>query len=447
MQQLQLVLEILRKQAFVANRKKCSFGQARVEYLGHILSADGVAMDPAKVESILTWPIPRTVKGVRGFLGLTGYYWKFIKDYGKIARPLTKLLKKENKRMFDWNEDAQKAFVAFHQAVTLAPVLALPDFTQQFVIEYDASGLGVGAVLMQNGRPLAYFSKGFTRKVLSRSAYEKELMALILAVQHWRPYLLRSKFVVRTDHRSLKHLLSQPITSPAQQNWVAKLIGFDMEIEYKIGSSNKVADALSRRDEAQLAALTIPYLAGWDKLQKEVESFPRLHDIKKRLEKGEKVSQQFVLVGRKLFHKGRICIPTTSSWIPRLLEEFHATPMGGHSGAWRTYKRLSTNVYWPGMFKAVQDFMARCLICQKNKYETLVPAGLLQPLPLPEQIWEDISLDFIGGLPRSHGYDCVLVVVDRLSKYGHFLLLKHPYTAKSVVDLFIKEVVRLHGVP
>lgn len=280
LQQLREVLQILRQEKFVANRKKCTFGRESVEYLGHILSASGVAMDPAKVEKIVTWPVPKSVKGVRGFLGLTEYYRKFVKDYGKIARPLTELLKKENKTPFQWNEEAQKAFVTLQHTITTAPVLALPDFSQPFVIECDASGMGVGAVLMKGGRPLAYFSKGFAGKVLSQSAYEKELMALVLAVQHWRPYLLGGRFIIRTDHRSLKHLLSQPITSPAQQNWVAKLIGFDMEIEYRTGSSNKAADSLSRREEPQLNALSVPYLANWDELQKEIEADPKLMEIK-----------------------------------------------------------------------------------------------------------------------------------------------------------------------
>lgn len=300
-------------------------------------------MDPSKVASILTWPAPKSVKGVRGFLGLTGYYRKFVKDYGKIARPLTALLKKENQK-FQWKDDEHKAFEALQHAMTTAPVLALPNFSKPFVIECDTSGLGIGAVLMQEGRPITYFSKGLTGKALSGSAYEKELMALVLAIQHWRPYLLGSKFIVKTDHRSLKHLLTQPVTSPAQQNWVAKLIGYEMEIEYKTGSSNRAADALSRRD-GELNALTIPRFAGWEELHKEVMADPKLNEIVQKLEKGEQLKQPYVLVGGKLFHKGRICISASSNWIPKLLEEYHATPTGGHSGAWRTYKRISANIY------------------------------------------------------------------------------------------------------
>ncbi|XP_057416454.1 uncharacterized protein LOC130711034 [Lotus japonicus] len=182
LQQLHTVLERLREQKLVANRKKCTFAQGAVEYLGHIVSHEGVAMDPSKVQSITEWPTPKNVKGVRGFLGLTGYYRKFVRDYGKIARPLTDLTKKEG---FKWNPQAQQAFETLKARMITEPVLALPDFSQPFVIESDASGSGVGAILLQHGKPIAYFSKALSDRNLAKSAYEKELMAIVLAIQHW----------------------------------------------------------------------------------------------------------------------------------------------------------------------------------------------------------------------------------------------------------------------
>ncbi|PNX55376.1 hypothetical protein L195_g049004, partial [Trifolium pratense] len=129
-----------------------------------------------------------------------------------------------------------------------------------------------------------------------------------------------------------------------------------------------------------------------------------------------------------------------------LLKEFHSTPTGGHSGYLRTYRRLAENLYWIGMQRTVRDFVRACDVCQRQKYDSTTPGGLLQPLPVPNAIWEDLSLDFITGLPKSKGFEAILVVVDRLSKYGHGILLKHPYTAKSVAELFVKEIVRLHAV-
>lgn len=130
-----------------------------------------------------------------------------------------------------------------------------------------------------------------------------------------------------------------------------------------------------------------------------------------------------------------------------LLQEFHNSPVGGHHGALKTYQRLSREVYWCGKKARVRAFVADCAICQHAKYLSLAPAGLLSPLPIPDKIWDDISMDFVEGLPKSEGFDTILVVVDRLSKYAHFIALKHPFSVVSVAAIFIKEVVRLHGCP
>jgi len=162
-------------------RSKCSFGVDSVAYLGHIISASGVAMDPAKVHAIHDWPRPRSARTVRGFLGLAGYYRKFVHNYGAIAAPLTTLLKKEG---FAWNTDAETTFGALKAAVTSAPVLALPDFSKSFIIECDASTCGFGAVLLQEGHPIAYFSRPVAPWHRSLAAYERELIGLVLAVWH-----------------------------------------------------------------------------------------------------------------------------------------------------------------------------------------------------------------------------------------------------------------------
>lgn len=185
----------------------------------------------------------------------------------------------------------------------------------------------------------------------------------------------------------------------------------------------------------------------WEELDAQVTQDPKLNRIIQALQQNPSSVRPYNLSQGRLFHKGRIVLPANSPLIPRLLTEFHATPLGGDASAYRTYRRLAANVYWPGMIKMVQKFIAGCLVCQKNKYEAMVPASLLQPLPIPNVVWEDIAMDFITGLPCSHTIDCILVVTDCLSKYGHFLGLRHPYTALSVVEIFVREVVRLHGIP
>jgi hypothetical protein len=196
--------------------KKCTFGERNVGFLGHIVGRDGLKMDPKKVEKVKDLKAPKNVTGVRSVLGLCSYYRKFVKDFSKTAKPLNELLKKE--KGFEWGEIQQKAFEELKQKLTSTPVLSLPDFSKPFVIECDASGVGLGAILMQDKRPIAYYSKALGTKNLTKSAYEKELMAVVLAIQHWRPYLLGRKFIVSTDQKSLKELMQQKIVTAEQQN-------------------------------------------------------------------------------------------------------------------------------------------------------------------------------------------------------------------------------------
>lgn len=201
---LKAVFEVLRIHHLFLKLSKCVLGAREMEYLGHIISAEGVNMDKQKVVGVLDWPIPTTLKALRGFLGLTGYYRRFIKGYGVIAKPLTDCLKKGG---FQWSETATVAFDKLKRAMTTAPVLALPNFNRTFIVETDASGLGVGAVLTQEGRPIAYFSKALSKKHQTLSIYEKEMLAVLLAVKKWNAYLAGRHFVIKTDHQSLKFLL------------------------------------------------------------------------------------------------------------------------------------------------------------------------------------------------------------------------------------------------
>jgi hypothetical protein len=183
---LRVVLSVLRQHHLFVKRFKCAFGVDTVAYLGHTISASGVAMDPTKVQAICDCPQPRSARAVCGFLGLAGYYRKFVHNYGIIAAPLTALLKKEG---FRWNDDAARAFSTLKEAVTSAHVLSLPDFTKQSIVECDASTYGFGVVLVQEGHPIAFFSRPVAPRHRSLEAYERELIGLVQAVRHWRPYL------------------------------------------------------------------------------------------------------------------------------------------------------------------------------------------------------------------------------------------------------------------
>ncbi|KAG6528588.1 hypothetical protein ZIOFF_010767 [Zingiber officinale] len=328
-----------------------------------------VDVDNGKIEAVLHSPQPTTLRALRGFLRLTGYYRKFVQGYGVLASPLTSLLRRNS---FEWNELAELAFQKLKIALTSTLVLALPDFSKSFVVDCDASDMGIGAILQQEGRPIAFFSR-LAQRHKKLPAYEKELIGLAKSIRHWRAYLWGHKFLVRTDHYSLKFLLKQRITNSPQQHWIS-MLGFDFIIEYQAGRNNVAADALLRRDNNN----------GVSRGEGRMEYKEGL-----------------------LFFKGRIYLLATS-----------------RSHVVREYP-----------------------ICQHNKVEHLKPAGLLQPLLVPHQVWSDISMDFIDGLPLSQGKTILFVVVDRFSKYAHFIPLSHPYTVVKVARVFFDNIFKLHGLP
>jgi hypothetical protein len=442
LRQLRTVLDVLRLHQLFVKRSKCSFGTSAVAYLGHVISAAGVAMDPAKVQAIVDWPTPRSPRAVRGFLGLAGYYRKFVHNYGTIAAPLTGLLKKE---AFMWDDAAATAFAALKAAVTSAPVLAMPDFAKLFIVECDASTTGFGAVLVQEGHPVAFFSRPVAPRHQSLAAYERELIGLVQAVRHWRPYLWGRRFIVKTDHYSLKYLLDQRLATIPQHHWVGKLLGFDFSVEYRSGANNVVADALSRRDhdEGELLAISAPRFDFIERLRHAQATDPALVAMRGELQSGARTTP-WSLVADMVTFEGRLYIPSAS---PLLQEIVAAVHNDGHEGVHRTLHRLRRDFHFPNMRRLVQEFVKACVTCQQYKSDHLRPAGLLQSLPVPSAVWADIGIDFIEALPKVQGKTVILSVVDRFSKYCHFIPLAHPYTAESVANAFFTDVVRLHGVP
>jgi hypothetical protein len=227
------------------------------------------------------------------------------------------------------------------------------------------------------------------------------------------------------------------------------LLGYNFEIIYKQGKMNKGVDGLSRVNEGMELSGITSYLQ-WDEqqqLREEVSQDEKLQEIVRAVQHNPLSKPGYEYKKGVLLYDGRLVISSTSSLIPMLLREFHATPQGGHSGFYKTYRRIAANVYWMGMKGVLQEYVRSCDVCQRQTYTASSPGGLMPPLQVPEQIWEDISMDFITGLPKSKGYEAILVVVDRLSKYSHFIPLKHPYTARSIAEIFCKEVVKLHGLP
>ncbi|MCH82581.1 hypothetical protein A2U01_0003391 [Trifolium medium] len=306
----------------------------------------------------------------------------------------------------------------------------------------------MGAVLMQNNHPIAFFSKQFCPRLLRSSTYVRELHAITTAVKKWRQYLLGHPFTIHTDHKSLKELISQVIQTPEQQVYLSKLLGFDFRIQYKSGKTNVVADALSRiEDPVHCLTLTMPHFIFLDDLRLLLQNSPEFTTLFQQVQQKPSNFPDYKIHQGLLFYKNKIWLDHSNTFKQNLLEEFHNSPLSGHMGVHKTYTRLLENFYWKGMREDVRHFISQCSICQTTKYETKKPAGLLQPLPIPSVIWEDLSLDFITGLPPSHGFTVILVVVDRFSKGAHFGALPTGFTAYKVASLFLDMICKHHGLP
>jgi hypothetical protein len=435
------VLAVLREEKLYGNITKCTFCTDRVVFLGFVVSADGIQVDEEKVKAIKDWPTPVNVSQVRSFHGLAGFYRRFVKDFSMIAAPLNNLTKKDVP--FKWGDEQDQAFNELKTKLCEAPLLQLPDFGKTFEIECDASGIGIGGVLLQEGKPVAYFSEKLNGPHLNYSVYDKELYALVRVLEVWQHYLLPKEFVIHSDHEALKYLKSQGKLNRRHAKWIEFIETFPYVVKHKSGKDNIVADALSRRcalitqlDTKVLGLESIKTLYAADADFK--EPFSRCID-------GKGWDKYYVHDGF-LFRTNKICIPACSIR-PVLLQEAHEGGLAGHFGVKKTLDMLSDHFFWPHMRRDVQRHVGCCIICLKAK-SRLNPHGLYTPLPIPHVPWEDISMDFVLGLPRSQrGRDSIFVVVDRFSKMAHFIPCHKSDDASHVADLFFREIVRLHGVP
>ena len=250
-------MQILRDNQLYAKLEKCEFWLQRVAFLGHIITRDGLAVDSAKIEAITNWQSPRNVPEVRSFLGLAGYYRRFVKDFSKIAAPLTKLTRKDVP--FQWDDTCESSFQILKQRLVSAPILALPEGRGGFEIYSDASGTGLGCVLMQRGMVIAYGSRQLKEHEKNYATHDLELAAVVFALKQWRHYLYGETFEVHCDHKSLQYLFTQKEINLRQRRWLELIKDYDFPFTYVPGKGNVVADALSRKS-ADLASLA----HGWD---------------------------------------------------------------------------------------------------------------------------------------------------------------------------------------
>jgi hypothetical protein len=365
---------------------KCEFGLTKILYLRHIIGVQGVQIHQEKIQTILDWPTRRLLTELLSFLGLCSYYRRFMRGFSQLGAPLTDLTKKG---AFKWTEEAQKAFGWMKEVMSTCPVLALPDFSQPFVLECDAFREGIGAVLMQNRHPIAFESHdlGETERLLS--IYDKEMLAKMHALAKFKQYLVGGRFVVKTNHDSLKHFLEQKDLSERQQKWVSKIQGYDFDIEYVKGKNNVVADALSRRP---IAFAMSEIAVNWKSLL--------LVEYSKDVFAGELIDgkiydDMYTIVDDIIYYKGRIYLVLESTLKRKILRAIHDAPLVGHPEYLKTYRQVRERFSWKGLKGDVLQYVRECLTFQQNKSKLTHPAGLLQPLPILEQKWESISMDFI----------------------------------------------------
>jgi transposase InsO family protein len=496
-QHLRQVLELLREHQLYANMKKCSFAKSEVAYLGHIVSSEGVKVDPRKTAAVYNWPKPTCLTELRSFLGLATYFRKFIKDFARLAMPLHGMTRKGV--LWDWKSSCQQAFDAIKQALTQAPCLAFPDFSKPFEVHTDASLAGLGAVLYQEGRPIAFESRRLTPAEINYPTGEQELLAVVHALTVWRCYLEGGPaFRVVTDHKAITYLDTVAQLSRRQTRWAEFLSRFHFTWEHMAGASNVVADALSRTPVGYSPPNSLVNTVVVRSTRSYVSEGPpclpnrSLRDVicavtraqgtplaaeargmghesrppsgggegmtwKDKFVRGyqedlwfKEPSNVAPLVAHDgfLLHEGKIVVPHAFGLRSHLMEEMHDSPYAGHQGVNKTLKLVARHYWWPTMTHDVTQYVTHCHLCQKNKARHAKPSGLLHPLELPHKPWDTVTMDFITQLPRTtDGHDAILVVVDKLTKMVHLVATQTTATAEQTAKLFVDHIWKLHGVP
>ncbi|TYK29789.1 ty3-gypsy retrotransposon protein [Cucumis melo var. makuwa] len=416
---LHQVLGTLRANKLYAKFSKREFWLEKVSFLGHVVSSEGVSVDPAKIEAVTSWPRPSTVSEIRSFLGLTGYY---------------------------------RSFQKLKQKLVSAPVLTVPDGSVSFVIYSDASKKGMGCVLMQQGKVVVYASRQLKSHEQNYPTHDLELAAMVFALKIWRHYLYGEEIQIFTENKSLKYFFTRKELNMRQRRWLELVKDYDCEILYHPDKANVVADALSRKVVHSAALITkqAPLLRDFERAEitvsvgevtsqlahltvqpslRQMIIVAQLNDpylVEKRLLVEAGQSEDFSISSDdRLTFDGHFCVPDDSAVKAELLTEAHSSPFTMHPGSTKMYQDLRRAYWWRNMKREVANFVSRCLVCQQS-----------------------VSMDFIIGLPRTlKGYIVIWVVVDRLTKSAHFIQEKSTYTASKWGQLYMTEIVRLHGVP
>jgi hypothetical protein len=396
---------------------------------------------------VVEWKRPSSVSEIQSFLGLAGYYRRFVPNFSSIAKPLTRLLEKGV--LFVWSSDCEVSYQTLKNKLVDAPILALPKSGKRFTVYTDASRIGLGCMLMQEGRVIAYGSRKLRKHEGNYPTHDLELAAVVFALKSWWHYLYGESCDIYTDHKSLKYIFTQKELNLRQRQWLELIKYYDLSIHYNPGKANVVVDALSR---SRVPKVALPLIADLDRLgitlcyvgttSEETQMLIQsslmervraaqqqdrlLQEVRKSV--GDGKPREFTIDENDLVRfRGRLCVPQKSEVKMDILREAHKTPYTVHPGKTKMYKDLKQHFWWKWMKVDVSKYVAAYEVCQRVKAEHKRPAGLLKPLEITEWKWEHITIDFVVGLPHSpRGRDAIWVVV---------------------VPLYMKEVIRLHGVP
>ena len=372
---LQVVLDILRKEQLCAKLSKCEFWLTEVSFLGHIVSKEGIREDPKKIEVVVGWKPPRNVIEVRSFLGLAGYYRRFVKGFSMIAAPMTRLLQKNVK--YEWSEKFQRSFEKLKVFLTEASVLTQPTCGKEYVIYSDASLNGLRCVLMQEGKVVTYASRQLKPHERNYLTHDLELAAIVFALKIWRHYLYGEKCFIYTDHKSLKYLPSQRELNLRQRRWMELIKDYDCVIDYHPGKANVVVDVLSRKTVQTLRALNA-HLSLSDDGTTVAELIARPNLLNQVLEAQKKDDKIFAIIdqigdGKEteftvnengvLYYKDRVCVTDEDELRKAILEEAHSGSFAIHPGSTKMYQDLKTSFWWSGIKRDVLEFVTKCLVC------------------------------------------------------------------------------------
>jgi RNase H-like domain found in reverse transcriptase/Reverse transcriptase (RNA-dependent DNA polymerase)/Integrase zinc binding domain/Chromo (CHRromatin Organisation MOdifier) domain/Integrase core domain len=542
-QHVRMILQRLRECGLYVKLEKCDFHVQEISFLGFIISPDGVSMDPKRIATIVEWPVPESVHDVQVFLGFANFYRRFIEKYSRVVLPITSLLRKG--QPFVWTPKAQAAFDELKSAFSSAPILRHFDPELPISLHTDSSGFALSGILSQlfegEWHPVAFWSRKCITAECNYDIHDREMLAIVESMKHWRHYLEGSKYSVRvySDHKNLESFMTTKMLNRRQARWAEILAGYDFVLVHTPGEKNP-ADGPSRRpDYAQdvevpsgalippkalrllpphlvPSSLTtsmplepqprIPESQAPDLQSRSPEPQPRIPesqapDLQSRSPEPEPRSQDPLssnpgsslsallanivgvhantvpelglreriiqalesdAVARQhrenpkkpwswqdglLLHDNLVYIPHDDAVRVELVSQHHDAPLAGHYGETKTLELLSRNYYFPGMQSYVKDYVSTCDLCSRGKPLRHRRHGELAPLPVPTIPWKGISCDFVVDLPLSKGYDSILVFVDRLTKMCHLVPCNKTATAPEFAQMFLTNVIRLHGIP